>query len=38
VISLTVPDLGNARRNQIVDAMMTEYARQLVRLAAALKD
>ena len=38
VISLTVPDLGNARRNQAVDAMMTEYARQLMRLAATLKD
>jgi hypothetical protein len=38
VISLTVPELGNARRNLMVDAMMTEYARQLVRLAAALKD
>jgi hypothetical protein len=38
VISLTVPELGNPRRNQMVDAMMTEYARQLVRLVAALKD
>jgi hypothetical protein len=38
VISLTVPDLGNARRNQAVDAMMAETARQLVRLVAALKD
>ena len=38
VISLTVPDLGNARRNQAIDAMMAEYARHLVRLAAALKD
>ncbi len=37
-ISVTVPDLGNARRNQAVDAMMAEYARQLVRLVAALKD
>ena len=38
VISLTVPDLGNARRNQAVDAMMTEYARQLMRLVATLKE
>jgi hypothetical protein len=38
VISLTVPELGNARRNQKFDAMMTEYARLLVRLVAALKD
>jgi hypothetical protein len=37
-ISLTVPDLGDARRNQAVDAAMAEYARQIVRLAAALKD
>jgi hypothetical protein len=38
VISLTVPDLGSARRNQAVDAMMTEYARQLMRLVATLKE
>ena len=38
VISVTVPDLGSPRRNQAVDAMMAEYARQLARLAAALKD
>ena len=38
VISLVVPDLGNARRNQAVDAMIAEYARQLVRLAALMKD
>lgn len=38
VISLTVPDLGNGRRNQAIDAMLTEYARHLVRLAATLKD
>jgi hypothetical protein len=38
VISLTVPELGNARRNQVVNAMMTEYARQLMRLVAVLKD
>lgn len=37
-ISLTVPDFGNARRNQAVDAMMVEFAHQLARLAAALKD
>ena len=38
VISLTVPDLGDARRNQAVDAAMAEYARQLARLVAALKN
>jgi hypothetical protein len=38
LISVTVPDLGNARRNQAVDAMITEYARHLVRLAATMKD
>jgi hypothetical protein len=37
-ISLTVPDLGNARQNQAVDAMMVEYARQVARLVAALKE
>ena len=37
-ISLTVPDLGSARRNQAIDAMIVEYARHLVRLAAAMKD
>ena len=38
VISLTVPDLGDARRNQAVDAAVAEYARQLSRLVAALKN
>ena len=38
VISLTVPDLGDARRNHAVDAAMAEYARQLARLVAALKN
>jgi hypothetical protein len=38
VISLTVPDLGNARRNQAVDGIVAEFARQLMRLAAVLKD
>ncbi len=37
-ISVTVPDLGSARRNQAVDAMVAEYAHQLVRLVTALKD
>jgi len=37
-ISLTVPDLGSARRNQAIDAMIVEYVRHLVRLAAAMKD
>jgi hypothetical protein len=38
VISLTVPDLGSARRNQALDAMISEYVRDLVRLAATMKD
>jgi hypothetical protein len=38
VVSFTLPDLGNVRRNQAVDAMMAEYASQLLRLVAALKD
>jgi hypothetical protein len=38
VISLTVPDLGNARRNQAVDALIAEYGRHVARLATLLKD
>jgi hypothetical protein len=38
VISVTVPDFGSARRNRAVDAMIAEYANQLARLAATLKD
>jgi hypothetical protein len=38
VVSLTVPDLGNARRNQAVDALIAEYGRHVARLAALLKD
>jgi hypothetical protein len=38
VVSLTVPDFGNARRNQAVDALIAEYGRQVARLAALLKD
>ena len=38
LISLAVPDLGSVRQNQAVDAMIAEYARHLVRLAAAMKD
>jgi hypothetical protein len=38
VISLTAPDLGSARRNQAVDAMIAEYVRHLGRLAATMKD
>jgi hypothetical protein len=38
VVSLTVPDLGNARRNQAVDALIAEYGRQVARLATLLKD
>ena len=38
VVSLTVPDLGNARRNQAVDALIAEYGRHVTRLATLLKD
>ena len=38
VVSLTVPDLGNARRNQAVDALIAEYGRHVARLAMLLKD
>jgi hypothetical protein len=38
VIRLVVPDLGSARRNQAVDAMIAEYVRNLVRLAATMKE
>jgi hypothetical protein len=38
VISLTVPDLGNARRNQAVDALIAEYGRHVARFATLLKD
>jgi len=37
-ISIAVPDLGSIRQNQMIDAMITEYARHLVRLAATIKD
>ena len=37
-ITLTVPDLGTARRNKAFDDMMAEYAHHLVRLVAVLKD
>ena len=37
-ISIAVPDLGSIRQNQMIDAMITEYARHLVRLAAMIKD
>ena len=38
MISLAVPDLGNARQNEAVDAMIADYVRHLVRLAATMKD
>ena len=38
VVSLTVPDLGNVRRNQAVDVMLTDFVRHLVRFTAAMKD
>lgn len=33
VISVTVPDLGDARRNHAVDEMVAEFAARLARLA-----
>jgi hypothetical protein len=33
-----VPDLGHAQRNRVIENMLTEYARQLVRLVATLED
>ena len=38
VITITVPDLGHAPRNQIIEDMVEDYARQLVRLIATLED
>jgi hypothetical protein len=38
VIAVTVPDLGNARRNQTVDALVAEYGRHVARLVTLLKD
>jgi hypothetical protein len=38
VVSLTVPDLGSARRNQAVDAMLADFARHLIHFAATMKD
>ena len=38
VVSLIVPDLGSARRNQAVDALIAEYGRHVARLATLLKD
>jgi hypothetical protein len=38
VVSLTVPDLGNVRRNQAIDALIADYGRHVTRLATLLKD
>jgi len=38
VVSLTVPDFGSVRRNQVVDVMLADFARHLVHLAATMKD
>jgi hypothetical protein len=38
VISLIVPDLGSARRNQAIDALIAEYGRHVARLATLLKE
>lgn len=37
-VTVTVPDLGTARRNRVIDDMLNDYARQLVRLVTALED
>jgi hypothetical protein len=38
VVNLTVPDLGNVRRNQAIDVMLTDFVRHLVHFAATIKD
>jgi hypothetical protein len=38
VVTLTVPDLGNARRNQALDALIAEYGRHVARLVTLLKE
>jgi hypothetical protein len=38
VVTLTLPDLGNARRNQALDALIAEYGRHVARLVTLLKD
>ena len=38
IVSVRVPDLGHAHRNRVIENMLTEYARQLVRLVATLED
>jgi hypothetical protein len=38
VVSFTVPDLGSARRNEAVDAMLADFVRHLVHFAATMKD
>jgi hypothetical protein len=38
VVTLTVPDLRNARRNQALDALIAEYGRHVARLVTLLKD
>lgn len=38
VVSLTVPDLGDPKRNKAVDDMLAEHARQVARLVAALEE
>jgi hypothetical protein len=38
VVNLTVPDLGNVRRNQAIDVMLADFVRHLVHFAATIKD
>jgi hypothetical protein len=37
-ITLTLPDLGHLRRNQVIEEMISDYARHLIRLVATLED
>jgi hypothetical protein len=38
LVTITVPDLGHVRRNQMIEDMVNDYASQLVRLVVALED
>jgi hypothetical protein len=37
-LTLTVPDLGSAKRNQQLDQMMAEFAGQMARLLTPTED
>ncbi len=38
LVSLRIPDLGDPERNRVVDEMLAEYARHLIKFAAAQRD